>query len=143
MGWRTYEAADKCAVDALHIEMQARLGQTFELPDLSKRPILVSLVYEKDGVITHAAALEAEAELMVLGNGPLPTNDFKEADRVLTGVCSAYRIRMVRALVPNSALQSKRQNKLAPVARILKRFGFRRESPDAITSFTRWMGGKE
>ena len=66
MGWRTYEAADKCAVDALHIEMQARLGQTFELPDLSKRPILVSLVYEKDGVITHAAALEAEAELMVL-----------------------------------------------------------------------------
>ena len=134
MGWRTYEAADKCAVDALHIEMQARLGQTFELPDLSKRPILVSLVYEKDGVITHAAALEAEAELMVLGNGPLPTNDFKEADRVLTGV---------RAFVPNSALQSKRQNKLAPVARILKRFGFRRESPDAITSFTRWMGGKD
>ena len=118
--------------------MDVRLGMKFSEMDLNKRPILIAQVYEKDGVITHAAYLEAEAMVCLLGESPLPFMEWDEAAQKLRLLCEMYRIRSVRAYIPPACLESLRPKKLAPIERILRHFGFVRETK--FVAFSKWVG---
>lgn len=138
MSWRPYTDADKPSVDALHIQMETRLGRTLDMPDLGKRPMLIGMVYDNDGVVTHAVALEAEAEVMALGETPLASKEWDYAATVLTQVCCAYRIRIVRSFIPSECLGV--SPKLSPIERMLKHFGFVREDHSKMVQFSKWLG---
>jgi len=138
MPWRTYNEADLPAVERLQTELQTRVRMPMHLPKLDERPILLALVYETDGVITNLAVLEAEAEIMLLGEQALAFAEWDEAATILTQVCCAYRLRMVRAFVPALSLGGKTRRGSA-IERILHYFGFVREDPARITPYTRQL----
>lgn len=124
--------------------MQERLGFPVEVPQLDTEPVLLSLVYEEVGVISHVAFVEAEAELQTLGDCPLPTEEWKGAEVLLDEVCRRFKLRVVRAFVPEMALAvlDKHPQKKSPVERMLNRFGFVREDHTQLTAFTRVQGRK-
>ena len=130
---------DKAAVMELKQRMEARLGRQFDVPELSERPILCSLVYEQNGCVTNAAFLEVECEVQALGDAPLPRKEWDKAGKMLSEACSLYDIRLVRAFVPNQALTPGRKGKLSPVEKILHYFSFSREDVSQFVPFVRWM----
>jgi hypothetical protein len=138
MAWRTYTEADLPAIEALQAKLETRVKMSTPLPKLDERPILLALVRvrDTDGVITNVAALEAEAEIMLLGEEALAFEEWDQAATILTQVCCAYRLRMVRAFVPTVSLQAK-TNRGSAIQRILHYFGFVREDPARITTYTR------
>lgn len=131
---------DRYAVEELRQRMQARLGREIDLPELSERPVLCSLVYERKGQITNAVFLEVECEVQALGDEPLPRLAWDKAGKMLSEACALYDIRLVRAFVPNEALESRRKGKLSPIEKILRYFSFTREDSARFTAFSRWMG---
>lgn len=138
MGWRDYQAADEWAVKALLLEAQARWNITFDVPNLNERPILKAMVYEQDGVITHAAVLEAEAEIMTVGKEGLPLGEWDEVATEFTQVCCAYRLRLARAFVPLDVTGTSR-GVVRSIVGALKRFHFKREKKSQVAVFTRWI----
>jgi hypothetical protein len=137
MGWRLYTKRDEAAVAALHAAMVERVGDKFELPTLDERPVLITLVNEVDGLITHAVFLEAQAELCAMGDGSLSKRDWKDAALKLAELCKVYDLKFVRAFVPNLALARANSTKPAAIERLLYYFGFVREDLSRITPFTR------
>ena len=137
-GWRLYEPIkDKAAVDELHAQLDKRLGlEAATPPELSERPVLIGLVYEKDGVITNGAYLEAEAAICLFGETALALEEWDKAAEKLRDICQLYRIRSVRAFIPQQVLST--SGKLSPIERILKHFGFVRET--AFIPFSCWLG---
>src|SRR5579871_4268659 len=89
MPWRVYTPADKPETDALHARMEARLGRDLDLPQLDERPVLISLVYEDKGVITHAVFLEAEAEVCAMGECSLPRSEWDSRRRFFSRCLTA------------------------------------------------------
>jgi hypothetical protein len=138
VAWRLYTKADQPAVAALHRRMSERVGEKFELTPLDERPVLIGLVYEDKGAITHVAILEAQAEFMALGETALPRREWDEANRLCSEVCKVYDLNLVRAFVPSAALAS-RPGRRSPIERMLETFGFSREDLKRITPFTRKM----
>lgn len=137
-GWRDYEPKDEHAVAALFVAAAARLNIVFDLPKLNQRPILKSKVYEKDGVITHVAVLEAAAEVMAIGGDVLPAEEWDEVATEFTQVCCAYRLRLARAFVPMEA-GGTNPGVMRGLLKALKRFHFRREKKSQVSVFTRWI----
>lgn len=135
--WRLYTKADEAAVAALHAAMVERVGEKFELPTLLERPVLITLVYEAAGKITHAVFLEAQAELCAMGDDSLSRRDWKDAALQLAELCKVYDLKFVRAFVPNVAIERKKSEKPAAIERLLHHFGFVREDLSRITPFTR------
>jgi hypothetical protein len=133
-----YKPSDKEAIEALHVRMEARTIEKLDLPQMDERPVVIALVYEKQGTITHAVFLEAEAEVCALGESALPAKEWDAAGETLLEVCRVYQLRAVRAFVPQEALTEKR-GKISPVERILKHFGFEREDSRRMTQFFRWV----
>jgi len=140
MPWRVYTPADKPETDALHARMEARLGRDLDLPQLDERPVLISLVYEDKGVITHAVFLEAEAEVCAMGECSLPRSEWESAAQILQQVLDSYRIRIVRAFVVPEALERKNPKKPTALERILKHFGLQREDVNKLVPFSKWLG---
>jgi len=138
MPWRVYAESDLPAIEALVKELETRIRMPMSLPKLNERPILKALVYETDGVITNLAVLEAEAEIMLLGEQALAFEEWDKAATILTQVCRDYRLRMVRAFVPALSLEGKTRRGSA-IERILHYFGFVREDPARITPYTRQL----
>lgn len=141
MSWRLYLPDDKAAVDALHVQLNARLGIEVDIPQLDERPVLISLVYEQKGVITNFVFLEAEAEIQAGGECSLPREEWDKAAKILQEVLDAYRLRIVRACVPQKALERKQSGKPSAIERILKHFGFVREQSDEMAQFYLWNRG--
>jgi hypothetical protein len=139
MPWRLYTAADRQQVEALHLQMHERLGCSLDLPSLDERPVLISLVYEDHGMVTHAVFLEAEAEVCAVGKAPLARKEWEEAAKQLIEVCKVYDLRLVRAFVPQAAMNRKLGRRRSPIERILRFFGFDQETPDELTQFVRWI----
>lgn len=130
--WRIYEPRDAEDVARLKSELEAKVGP-FDLPALDARPILIGIVGETDGKVTHAIALEAEAEILLIGADPFPPKQMAPAEKMMQDVLEKYRIKLTRAFIPAIALESTNKRG-SPVERILKHFGFRREG---LTPFTR------
>jgi hypothetical protein len=144
MAWRLYRKEDQAAVELLHEAMIKRVGEKFELPALDERPVLISLVHEKAGAITHAIFLEAQAELCAMGDSALGKEDWKDAALQLAELCKVYDLHFVRAFVPTVAVEPPHRKpdakrRRAPIERLLHHFGFVREDLSRITPFTRRM----
>lgn len=159
--WRLYTKDDAAAVNALHAALVERVGENFELPALDERPVLIGLVREDAGTITHAIFLEAQAELCAIGESAIPQNEWNDAERQLVEVCKLYDLHFVRAFIPAAALDVKepkrrlirrlverlfnylrlkrRPKRQSPIERLLHHFGFVREDLRRITPFTRRM----
>lgn len=137
MSWRLYTKLDEAAVARLHAAMIQRVGEKFELPTLNERPVLITLVHEVAGVITHAVFLEAQAEICAMGDDSLSRRDWKDAALKLAELCKVYDLKFVRAFVPNVAIERKKPEKPAAIERLLYHFGFVREDLSRITPFTR------
>ena len=71
MIWRDYEDTDYEAVCLLHAQMEDKVGRQLDLPNPGERPVLICVVGETDGVITHAVFAEAEVEICAVGPNPL------------------------------------------------------------------------
>jgi hypothetical protein len=140
MTWRQYIPADTKDVRALLAKLEARVGQPIDVPKLDDEPVLISIVREHEGVVTHVVFAEAVAEIQSLGECPIPLEEWDGASMLLGGICRHYKLRMARAFVPHEALERKQPEKPTPIERILHRFGFVREDHSKMTCYSRWVG---
>jgi hypothetical protein len=119
--------------------MEEKVGTKLDLPDLLSEPVLVALVGETDGVVTHGLFAEAEIEVCAIGSNPLPPSQMRDAEAYILSVCDRFKIRMVRAFVPTSLVPNENSRKPGALERILKNMGFTRESESLVTQFYRWV----
>lgn len=140
--WRYYDPekypGDVQAVADLHREQELRLGQKMDQPDIGVAPVIVSVVREVEGRVTHCIFLEAEAEACALGSEPLTSEEAQEAVRdFLLPVAKKYKLRIVRSFMPEGLVSGK-QGRLGPVARLLGKLGFTREDGHVV-QFFKWI----
>lgn len=137
--WRLYKTEDRSSLEQLRGFQEQRLGTQMDMPDPMDRPVLVTLVHEKNGVLTNAIILEAAAEVMAFGGVAIPRGEWAEGAKMLKEVCDAYKLRIARAYVPVEALQAKKPKRLTPVGRILQYLGFQREDVSKLIPFSKWL----
>lgn len=137
--WRPYNPdTDAEGVLALHRSMEKRLGRKMDLPDLSTEPIVNAVVFEENGVLLHCMFIEAEIEACILSEKPLSSKRANAAiEKFLLPAARSYKLRIVRAFVPNSVLL-KKNGKEGAVPRLLRKLGFTRET-EAVAQFYRWL----
>lgn len=138
--WRKYVAeTDLLDVVRLHGEMEAKLGSHVDLPTPDQRPVLITIVGETDGKITHGIFLEATVECCAIGTQVLPAKDLMNAiEQHLLPTARMYKIRMARAWVPKVMIDGKINERKKPLERILERCGFELEN-GLFACFTRWI----
>lgn len=142
IAWRDYEPRDKEAVEKLHHQMEARVGRKMDLPDLDAQPVLIAQVGVVDGAVTYCVYAEAEIEVCAAGCAPLSAKQMAPAVKRLTEVAAGYNLRIARCFVPQSMLKpTKRGKKVrqSPLARTLKKLGFRREKKSRMTDWFKWL----
>ena len=131
INWRFYAPGDEAAVKAMHLQMEAKVGTPLDLPDMLDLPVLVSLVGETDGVITHGVFLELEAEVCAIGSNPLPPEQLREAEAYLLAVLDRRILEFMRLVKPMV-------RKVPALRRVLEGMGFTREDSSLMTQFYRW-----
>lgn len=144
--WRLYEPKDSEAVLELHAQLEERVGRKLPLPNLMSDPVLVALVGEIDGKVTHGVFLELEAEVCAIGPNAMAPSEMPEAVAYLESVLDRFKIRIVRAFVPrqmvatrNTAVRGRIINKKPALKRLLEKLGFVQEDDSRISQFYRWI----
>ena len=133
----------------LHNEMENKIGHKLDLPNLLAEPVMVALVGETEGKISHGLFVEAVGDLCAIGSSPLSARQirtgpveiggrkFDTAEQALLGVMSGYRLRQVRSFVPSVALE-KKDDRNSPIQRTLERMGMM-EDDSSLKVFYRWL----
>ena len=142
MSWRYYDPqkypTDKEQVEALHAQMEERIGRKFDLPALDADPVIVSVVRVVNGQITNCVFLEAEVEAQALGETPIRSREMQAmVERFLMPEVRRYHIRLTRSFVPVNMLPGKKDRPGA-VPRLLKKLGFTREG-EQFAQFFWWL----
>lgn len=136
--WRDFDPElDYEAVCLLHMQMEKKIGRRLDLPNPGERPVLICVVGETSGEVTHAVLGEAEMEVCAIGPNPLPRNEIYPVMRRLTEVAQFYHIRLARSFVPKQMLVAP-NGRPAPIARILKHANFVHDK-DALAQFYHWV----
>jgi hypothetical protein len=138
--WRDYDHdTDYEAVVILHKKMQERVGRDFDMPHPNQRPVLLCMVGETDGVITHVVYGEAEMEICAMGEDPMPAEELAPVVARFHEVAQKFALRIARAFVPRSMIQ-KANGRPSAIARILKSNTeqFHQDS-DALVPFFYWI----
>lgn len=144
--WRLAEAKDIPALDAMHAEMERKVGRKMDRPDLLTEPVICTAVAEVNGVIVQGLFAEAEIEVCACSPHVLAVKEMLEGVALLEQAARKYKIRLVRCFVPENLVPAKsdrreweeKQYRPSAIERQLKTFGFTREKP-GLQQFFRWL----
>jgi hypothetical protein len=136
--WRWYEDRDREAADAMHRQLEQKLGQAMDRPNLMRRPVIAAVVGEVDGEVKYGMYLEAEAELCAMGTDAMSAAQLAEGQRLLTEAAKFYELRIVRCYVPETMLEPTKKGRWSAIERTLLKCGFTRENK-RIQQFFMWL----
>lgn len=133
-------ARDEVAARRLHADLEAMAGRKLDRPDLLGKPVLITVLGETDGVVTHGFYLEAEIEACAMGAAPLASRELAAVINLfLLPVAQQYGIRIARCFVPSALIEGPRLGeRKRPLHRLLERMGFTLEQ-GKVSQFYRWL----
>lgn len=139
VAWRLAVPEDQLALDAMHKELEHKVGRRMDRPDLFMEPVLVCVVGEVEGKIVQGFYLEAEAESCACGISVLTSKEMADGVAMLEAVARTYKIRLVRCFVPQQLVpENPLASRPSAIQRVLEKFGFVRERP-GYQQFFRWL----
>lgn len=148
--WRLAEKKDIPALDAMHAEMERKVGRKMDRPDLMTEPVICTAVAEVDGVVVQGLYAEAELEVCACSPHVLAKREMVEGVKLLEQVAAKYGIRLVRCFVPENLVPGpsdsreweEKEYRPSAIERQLTKFGFTREKP-GLQQFFRWLARKD
>lgn len=129
---------DVPALDAMHAEMEKKIGHRLDRPDLFTEPVICAVVGEVNGVIVQGLYLEALAESCACGPSVLAVKEMLDGVAMLEAVARSYKIRLIRCFVPAQLAAPDLFGRPSAIERLLKKLHFVREGP-GYQQFFRWL----
>lgn len=147
--WRLAVPEDQPALNAMHQELERKIGFRMDQPDMFTEPVLIAVVGEVEGVIVQGLYLEATAESCVMAPHVLAAKEMADGVAMLEACARNYKIRLVRCFVPECLVPKKSDRRdweekpyrPAALERLLLKLGFTREK-QGYQQFFRWLVGR-
>jgi hypothetical protein len=144
--WRLAVPEDQPALDAMHKELEKKLGKKMDRPDPFMEPVLMAVVGELNGVIVQGFYLEAVGEACAMAPHVLAVKELQAGVDMLEACARSYQLRLIRCFVPDFMVPQKSDRREweekpyrpSALERMLTRIGFVREKP-GYQQFFRWL----
>lgn len=98
--WRAATKDDLPRVKELHGDLERMLGREFDLPDVSKRPVVMCMLAERDGKVIGGFYTEINVELCFFGTDPRVTAAVHRVSRPWINATRQAGARLMRCFVP-------------------------------------------